>query len=381
MKLSLKKTFSRIFIIKRGRNLPNSLCAWGNTLLLHEENPSLGVLPQSNADNETPKGSLGAVRRHCRSHCEARVVRSGRNFLEQPWHYLQHEDTGTLMASAIHTMSIQLMQTGVPESTMWPELLLSVGGSWVVAGTCLFRKLPLAVDDGSELFPWASAPSTELLLDSSPPNAVTFSSPRGAPSVPLPRTTWSRASSVVVSLGAVWLSGRIVVLRLISVGVVEVDVGGVGLFRTLSCKVLDATVWLTDVPLVGGSFTLCTSLEVMACCAVPRACFLSFRPSAGSASMNEEEREAREEWSRLGSVGSSELNFCGPMCCAASASPLSVCPELDIRARGLGAPLTVDSTSMFGTTVLGELGLLLLACSVLTLAGLWTWGTLTNLCM
>lgn len=60
------------------------------------------------------------------------------------------------------------------------------------------------------------------------------------------------------------------------------------------------------------------------------------------------------------------------MCCAASVSPLSD-PELDIRARGLWAPLAVDSTSIFGTTVLGDLGLLLLlAWLVLTGTGLWT---------
>lgn len=110
---------------------------------------------------------------------------------------LQHEDTGTLMASTIHTMSIRLKQMFVHEdggSTAWPELLLTTKGSWVVAGTCLFRKLPLAVEDGSELFQGKSASSTEL-LDTSPPTAVTFPSP----SVALPWTTWN--PRVVASFG------------------------------------------------------------------------------------------------------------------------------------------------------------------------------------
>lgn len=42
-----------------------------------------------------------------------------------------------------------------------------------------------------------------------------------------------------------------------------------------------------------------------------------------------------------------------------------------MRARGFGAPLAVDSTSIFGTAVLGDLGrLLLLAWLVLTVSGL-----------
>lgn len=63
-------------------------------------------------------------------------------------------------------------------------------------------------------------------------------------------------------------------------------------------------------PSVGGSFPARTSLRVMAWCAAspgPRACSLSFRSSAGSASTDEEEREVREERSRSGS--SSTLNF------------------------------------------------------------------------
>lgn len=110
---------------------------------------------------------------------------------------LQHEDTGTLMASTIHTMSIRLKQMVMREegvSTAWPELLLAAQGSWVVAGTCLFRKLPLAVEDGSELFPGKSASPPELLY-TSPPTAVMF--PR--PSVALPWTTWN--PRVVASFG------------------------------------------------------------------------------------------------------------------------------------------------------------------------------------
>lgn len=70
------------------------------------------------------------------------------------------------MASTIHTMSILLKQMVMRdggESTVGPELLPGVQGSWVVAGTCLFRKFLLAVEGGSELFPWAGASSTELL--------------------------------------------------------------------------------------------------------------------------------------------------------------------------------------------------------------------------
>ena len=90
------------------------------------------------------------------------------------------------MANTIHTMSIlfkQMWDGG--ESTVGPELLSGVQGSWVVAGTCLFRKFPLSAV--SELFP-----SIELLLDSSPLNSVTFPNwcPRGTLlSVPLAWTT------------------------------------------------------------------------------------------------------------------------------------------------------------------------------------------------
>lgn len=88
------------------------------------------------------------------------------------------------MASTIHTMSIllkQMVMRDSGESTVGPELLSGVQGSWVVAGTCLFRKFPLTVEEGSELL--LSASSAELLLESSPPNAVTF--PNQCPTVAL----------------------------------------------------------------------------------------------------------------------------------------------------------------------------------------------------
>lgn len=58
----------------------------------------------------------------------------------------------------------------------------------------MFRKLPLAVEDGSELFRGKSASPPEL-LDTSPPTAVPFPSP----SVALPWTTWN--PPVVASVG------------------------------------------------------------------------------------------------------------------------------------------------------------------------------------
>lgn len=108
---------------------------------------------------------------------------------------------------------------------------------------------------------------------------------------------------MVVSLGAVWLFGMIVgfsVLRLGSVGTAEVDAVEVRFSGGLSTGATDPTFDSTTSSSVGDSFTSCTSLEVMACCAAPRACSLSFRPSAGSASIDEEEREVREERSRSG---------------------------------------------------------------------------------
>ena len=291
------------------------------------------------------------------------------------WHYLQHDDTGTLMASTIQTMSILLKQMVMRdggESTVGPELLPGVQGSWVVAGTCLFWKLPLAVERGSEPFTWADASSAELLLEISPPYAVTFPNqcPWGALSVLLPRTS----SSVVASSGAVWLLGIFVGSCVLSsvdrAGVATVEVrffGGTGASGGTLNSILS--------PWVGGSFDPCTSLRVMVWC----ACSLSFRPNAGSASFDKEEREDcfRSGMSRrLGSVDSSTDNFWGSTWSAASVSPLSD-PGLDRRARGFGAPLAEESTSIFGTAVL----LLLLAWLVLTVTGLWTWGTLTNLCM
>lgn len=55
---------------------------------------------------------------------------------------LQQEETGTLMANTIHTMSMRLRQMVTRdsgESKVGPELLSGVEGSWVVAGTCWFR--------------------------------------------------------------------------------------------------------------------------------------------------------------------------------------------------------------------------------------------------
>lgn len=198
------------------------------------------------------------------------------------------------MASTIHTMSIllrQMVMRDSGESTVGPELLSGVQGSWVVAGTCLFRKFPLAVDEGSELFPGESGSSQELLLGSSPPNAVTFLNqcPRGALSVAL---LWT-SSSVVVSLVAVWLFGMIVGLCVFSVGpvgVAEVDAEDVRFSGGLSTGATFGSITSSSV---GGSS--CTSLKVMECGTAPRACSLSFRPSAGSASPDEEEREVREE--------------------------------------------------------------------------------------
>lgn len=77
---------------------------------------------------------------------------------------LQQEETGTLMANTIHTMSMRLRQMVMRdsgESKVGPELLSGVKGSSVVAGTCLFRKLPLAVER-LPLLP--AATSAELLF-------------------------------------------------------------------------------------------------------------------------------------------------------------------------------------------------------------------------
>lgn len=291
--------------------------------------------------------------------------------------YLQQEDTGTLMASTIHTMSILLKQMVMRDgggSTLGPELLSGVQGSWVVAGTCLFRKFPLAVEEGS---------TTELLLGSSHADVVTFHDQcaRGALSVPL---SWPPLSSAVVLLGSVWPSGLFVrfCVRLSSVGAVEIDVGEVCFSGGIWTGARDVTFLSTASSPVGGSFTSRTSLEVMAWC----ACSLSLRPGAGSVSGDEKVGEVSRERLRsgtfcwFGSSGSSTLNFWGSMCCAASVSP-RFDPDLDRRPRGFGAPLAADSTSKLGPNVLGDVGALLPPWLVLTETGLWTWASLTNLCM
>lgn len=259
---------------------------------------------------------------------------------------LQHEDTGTLMASTIHTMSIRLRQMAVREeggSTAWPELLLAPQGSWVVGGTCLFRKLPLAVDDGPQLLPGKSASPPEL-LDTSPPTAVTFHSP----SVPLPWTPWN--PPVAASFGVEKL------LKTVAFGVPRPDsVGGDEDSGELaSCRSVRSS-------LVGGSS--CTSLEVMACCALfcPRS--LTLKPQAVSADWGKLSGFSTLRWLR--EEGSSK-----PISWASAGGTGGSTPLSDPEAARSRFPLLVDST-IFGRAVAADV----LTSFMTTVARLWTRGT------
>lgn len=86
------------------------------------------------------------------------------------------------MASTIHTMVILFKQMGFWDdagSTVAPELLPGAGGSWVVAGTCLFWKFPMVVEVGSEPFPCCVS-LTEVLLEKCSPYAVAVAFPNGS---------------------------------------------------------------------------------------------------------------------------------------------------------------------------------------------------------
>lgn len=139
---------------------------------------------------------------------------------------LQQEETGTLMANTIHTMSMRLRQIVMRdggESKVGPELLSGVKGSWVVAGTCLFRKLPLAVEAASERFPLLpGATSDELLFGRrSHVGVVPFPDQRPAlvPSVPFSQLPLSEAT--VVRFCSARPPGMLVVFAAASVGSVE----------------------------------------------------------------------------------------------------------------------------------------------------------------
>lgn len=89
-----------------------------------------------------------------------------------------------------------------------PELFEDIQGSCVVAGTCLLRKLPLAVDAISEPFPMATL---ELTLDSNnPPRAVPF------------LLSKVLASTVMVSLAVILKFDATVELKS-PLGTVEID--------------------------------------------------------------------------------------------------------------------------------------------------------------
>lgn len=115
------------------------------------------------------------------------------------------------MANTIHTMSMRLRQIISRDgggSTVGPEMFPGIQGSCVVAGTCLLRKFPLAVDAISEPFPLASL---ELTLDiCNPPKAVTS---------PLSLTL---SSTVIISL-AVALKFEATVVLLSTVVAVDTD--------------------------------------------------------------------------------------------------------------------------------------------------------------
>lgn len=282
------------------------------------------------------------------------------------WFYLQHEDTSTLMASTIHTMAILLKQM-----SFWDDVeSIAVPGLWpgvaVVIGNCVIWKFPLVVEVGSELFACCSI-LTDVLLEKCSPYAVAFPSR----SVLLPWTEpWDWLSTVGMSFAAVRVAG--VSVEFCVVTPVTVD-GALDAVKVWFCGGL---LTVTTNWAVGGSSTPCTSRRVMAWCEDPTAWFLSFRPRAASASTESEEGGCRRGAYRCPS--SSTLSFWGPVWFASSASPFSA-PELDRGARGFGAPIAADSTSIFGLSALGNLGLLLLlAWLVLTVTGLWA---LTNLCM
>lgn len=101
---------------------------------------------------------------------------------------------------------------------------------------------------------------------------------------------------------------------------------------------------------VGGS--LCTSLKVMACCALPWACSLTLRPCGTSSNRDEVCGSSTFRWLREGGSESS--------------SPLS-----DPEAPKSRSPLVVDAT-LFGRSVLADVK----AWLVMTVAGLRTCGAL-----
>lgn len=192
---------------------------------------------------------------------------------------LQQEETGTLMANTIHTMSMRLRQTVTRdsgESKVGPELLPGVQGSWVVAGTCMFRKLPLAVEAASERFPLAAgATSAELLLERSQVGVVPFpdQGPALVLSVLLSRLPPSAAAVVLFSSARP--PGSSVGLAVARPRSVEVDGGDVGFSGGILTGAADPALRSTASSLVGSSLVPCTSLVVM-------PCSLSLRPAAGS---------------------------------------------------------------------------------------------------
>ncbi len=82
--------------------------------------------------------------------------------------YSQHEETGTLMARTNHTMSIlsrQMVFFSWGGSCAGPDWFPDPHGPCVVAGTCLFMKLPLAVEGASEMFEsFAAGHESSVLL-------------------------------------------------------------------------------------------------------------------------------------------------------------------------------------------------------------------------
>lgn len=115
---------------------------------------------------------------------------------------LQQEETSTLMANTIHTMSMRLRQMVMRDSgdsNVGPELLSGVQGSWVVAGTCLLRKLPLAVEAASERF--SLLPELLFGRRRDQVGVVPFPDHRPAlvPSVPFCRSPPSVAVAVLLS--------------------------------------------------------------------------------------------------------------------------------------------------------------------------------------
>lgn len=205
------------------------------------------------------------------------------------------EETGTLIANTIHTMSIMFRQMVVGDSwglTVEPKLLPAAAGSLVVAGTCLLRKFPLSVEGAFELFPRVDASSTraELLLENRPARPVTCPCwcSIGGLSVPLPRTT--RGSSMVPEE----LTEMTVGLCDFMLGSVDLTVMGAGevkFSKGLGTGVAGPSVDFINNWAVGASSTPRTSRRTMVWdtsnSGDPITCSLSFRPHGGSTSADE----------------------------------------------------------------------------------------------